>query len=1391
MLRRSIGNSKVLSPSERDVARHELLSSYRKKKPLILFKRGLGFLIHPVRALRYLREKRDLLRSGLFDEEYYLRNNEDVHLNAAEPLRHFLIHGYREERSPGPLFDTKFYLERYPDVRALRINPALHYYRTGRQEGRVAFPGTEKIQEGNEERRGNVIRDDIIRNLKLYKHPAHEITWEAEEIRSSGLFDEALYLSLYPAVKDYGVDPVVHYCLFGWNVGCRFSEKYDFEVYRKTYPDVDRASQNPLLHYIRKGKAEGRKLFLRDYSFPLKPETAGGKQDKFEQIWRYRRNRLNRGPAGVVVYSFNIEKDDWLFDLGLCFDWDYVCFVDQKSRASLEGVWEYRFADYFDLNPGKTAFYYKSHPHVYLKEYQKTIWIEPDILRSPVTREDFEKALQAPEPVIFLCGHGINRSYQDHALAEALSKEAPESHKLIQADSRILIRDNTCQEVSISSIKQWQLYSRRPYNHRFSVGNYLVDEKTEFSELIPAGDLLLTQRQVQPFEAEKAVLKEADYLFPEPCDWEALKKQFEAVSVKVVVPVYNALEDLKRCLSSIDDHARRPFLLVLADDGSGPETAQWLKEYAESKDHVVLMRNQTNLGYTRNVNQALKAATSDFSIVLNSDTIVSPFWIEKLLRCAYSEEKIGIIGPLSNAAGWQTVPDVDKVNPLPGLFSVQGVNSFLEEHSSSIFPKVDLVNGFCFGVKEEVFKEIGYFDEELFPRGYGEEDDFCLRARWAGFLCAVATDAYVFHAKSKSFGHRQRLELATESRAILDNKYGKNTLLEITESLRHNPLLRHYKKLISGLYELSEQKFSSIGEPVQILSSREAAQIFRGGKIAVYLHLFYVDMADFFLSCLQRIPFTFDLFISVCSDDSNEKMKLIFQDLPNVSRCVAKKVPNRGRDLAPLVLTFGRDLLSYDYALHLHSKKSSHDSRMGEKWLRWLTDSLLYNGSYIANILARLQDDETLGFVSAPIRPDLYSHYTWRNNKDVAETLLVAMNLDKALLGEELSFPAGSFFWFKPAALKSLFTSSLNLEDFPEEPIPVDGTAAHALERLVFLIGKSTGFRYLTCLPDDKALEPLPRPGDGLNEKFLGYLQVFARIREAVRQNKPFALIRYYDGEGAFYGLGTREKPYVDLRMSYYFGNFPYTGEDIDIIVSGIANSVSLADVIGTVPPEILQRARGFAEIEVGEDYERLPFLGKRLNKAIDCDGVWRILKADKLVKENCNDSSAFCSKDVHYELVYSGLLYELLEELDEVSLITSQPLKEVLEKRFCLKVNLMAIPPRAFDNESNEQTGHYPLVFKKILKELERDLSGKVFIVGAGPLGKIYCARIKENGGIALDMGAVLDSWGNFHSRPEHRQSADSFAIDPRLVLRESLPTGEGISRRLLDKYREVENAL
>ncbi|MEP6489565.1 tetratricopeptide repeat protein [Microcoleus vaginatus GB2-A3] len=269
--------------------------------------------------------------------------------------------------------------------------------------------------------------------------------------------------------------------------------------------------------------------------------------------------------------------------------------------------------------------------------------------------------------------------------------------------------------------------------------------------------------------------------------------------VDIVLCVHNAFEDVKECLTSIRLHTKVDYRLLIVDDGSQAETRDFIKSWVQEHSVATLFRNETAGGYTKAANIGLRASKGDYIILLNSDTIVTPGWIEKLIECASSRKNIGIVGPLSNCASWQSIPEIfDKnggwmINNIPEGYSLESLSDIVAKVSDKAFPSVNFVNGFCYMIKRAVIDAIGWLDEESFPYGYGEENDFSIRARKAGFKLAIADHAYVYHSKSKSFGHERRQELSKQGSAAFKSKHPDINVKALTEEIKNNQALERLR----------------------------------------------------------------------------------------------------------------------------------------------------------------------------------------------------------------------------------------------------------------------------------------------------------------------------------------------------------------------------------------------------------------------------------------------------------------------------------------------------------------------------------------------------------------------------------------------------------------------
>lgn len=335
---------------------------------------------------------------------------------------------------------------------------------------------------------------------------------------------------------------------------------------------------------------------------------------------------------------------------------------------------------------------------------------------------------------------------------------------------------------------------------------------------LPVEEVKPVSLEIAEKSADVRMIEKTHIKFPEVLvsdNYEIFNSKCLVNRVSIVVCVHNALSDVGECLCSLWENRTFPYEIILIDDGSEGETRDYLTEFA-ARTKCKLHRNEEAIGYTKSANIGLKLSQADFVVLLNSDTIVTSGWIEKMLMCFEKNPDTGIVSPFSNAATYQSIPETRdavsgdwKINVLGDGITVEMMALIVEKASIRKYPKVAALNGFCFMIKRAVLDKIGYLDEENFPKGYGEEVDYCIRAVKAGFYLRVADDTYIFHEKSKSFTHAKRKELGAASKPILKEKHG-DTYRTIGTDMENNEELKDAREAVISRIDSFVEKFSSL-----------------------------------------------------------------------------------------------------------------------------------------------------------------------------------------------------------------------------------------------------------------------------------------------------------------------------------------------------------------------------------------------------------------------------------------------------------------------------------------------------------------------------------------------------------------------------------------------------
>ncbi|MDA8219785.1 MAG: glycosyltransferase [Dehalococcoidales bacterium] len=225
------------------------------------------------------------------------------------------------------------------------------------------------------------------------------------------------------------------------------------------------------------------------------------------------------------------------------------------------------------------------------------------------------------------------------------------------------------------------------------------------------------------------------------------KKTVPPALVSIVILTHNELSATQQCLASVEAHTPEPHELIVVDNASTDRTVDYLRAYAATREHVRVIANSANRGFAAGNNQALSIARGDYVLLLNNDTIVTPGWLSRMLAAFQTHPQTGVVGPMAHyVSGPQLVPD-------PGYHSIEELEAFASkwsiDHDGESTRVMRLV-GFCLLARRAVVDRIGGLDER-YGSGNFEDDDFCVRAAFAGYEARIAQDVFIHHSGGQTF----------------------------------------------------------------------------------------------------------------------------------------------------------------------------------------------------------------------------------------------------------------------------------------------------------------------------------------------------------------------------------------------------------------------------------------------------------------------------------------------------------------------------------------------------------------------------------------------------------------------------------------------------------------
>ena len=311
-----------------------------------------------------------------------------------------------------------------------------------------------------------------------------------------------------------------------------------------------------------------------------------------------------------------------------------------------------------------------------------------------------------------------------------------------------------------------------------SAGKKIV--ATEIPELMPYRDqFAYLENDPEKFcDAVETCLKQTDTLasleecfaFAEENDWDARAQVFEQEAlavypkISIIVLCYNQLEYTKKCVESVVNMTAYPnYELILVDNHSTDDTADYLKEVAETYENVKIVLNETNRGFAGGNNDGIAVADGEYLVLLNNDTMVTRGWLTGLLKHFRSDVPVGLVGPVTNSIGNEARINVSytDIAQMPAF-----AEAYTFRHMGEEYPHHGILAMFCLMISRELYDKVGPLDEK-YGIGMFEDDDYSIASEKQGYRNILAEDVFIHHFGSVSF---KKLEDATYRKTFDQNR---------------------------------------------------------------------------------------------------------------------------------------------------------------------------------------------------------------------------------------------------------------------------------------------------------------------------------------------------------------------------------------------------------------------------------------------------------------------------------------------------------------------------------------------------------------------------------------------------------------------------------------------
>jgi len=210
-------------------------------------------------------------------------------------------------------------------------------------------------------------------------------------------------------------------------------------------------------------------------------------------------------------------------------------------------------------------------------------------------------------------------------------------------------------------------------------------------------------------------------------------KESQMVKVSIIVPVYNDQEFTKRCVDSIHRNTKPDeYELIIVDNGSNQIT----RDFLSTISGITYIRNENNEGFAKAINQGINSSSGNYVLLLNNDTILFPGWLPRMVGAF--DQDTGAVGPLSNYVMGKQRIVIGRKEATP-----EQIHNIVSAQNKGRTTQSEFLIGFAVMISRAALNKVGLLDERFFAGG--EDLDYSLRLRRAGFKLKIAEDVFVLH----------------------------------------------------------------------------------------------------------------------------------------------------------------------------------------------------------------------------------------------------------------------------------------------------------------------------------------------------------------------------------------------------------------------------------------------------------------------------------------------------------------------------------------------------------------------------------------------------------------------------------------------------------------------